>query len=82
MCLVVEIQAVANELFELNLRRAFEAALAAGPAATLAAVSALPAFAAISTGAIAARAAVTTDASATFSGGTALLALFLLFCHV
>jgi hypothetical protein len=81
MRLVIEIQAVADELFELDLGRAFEAALAAGAAATLATVSTLPAFAAISTGAIAARAAVTT-ASATFSGGTALLALFLLFCHV
>jgi hypothetical protein len=85
MRLVIEIEGVADELLQLDLGRAFESAIAAGTAAALAAISSvasLSALAAISTGAIATRPAITTAASATFSRGAALLALFLLLCHV
>src|SRR5689334_24370071 len=87
--LVIEIEAVADELFQLDFGRAFEAAVAAGAAATITAISTVTA---ISAGAIAARAAISTGAApaagsaataaTAFARGTVLFLLLLLFCHV
>jgi hypothetical protein len=86
--LVVQVEAVADELFQLDFGRAFEtpvAAISAGAITARAAVSTgtITAWATVSTGSATAAAGPAATASTTaFAGGTALFLLFLLFCHV
>jgi hypothetical protein len=90
MRLVIQVEAVADQLFELDFRRPFRTS--AVKTAPVAAISAVPTIAAFAMGwsarrTVAARAA-TRRASAfpgrppAFARGTAFLFWFLLLCHV